>query len=368
MTRIGIDVYSALHFPRGMGIYTINFLKALAMIDKENIYILYSNIQDEENILPKEKNFIFKQLKAKGQFHYEQFVLPKECKKDKIEILHSPANTSPIFLSKKIKRILTLHDIIFLKKEIPLPNNKKQLLGRLYYALTTILNSKRADIILTPSEYSKNDIAHTLFINKNKIVVDTRGAEHFDISEATALNVLKKKYNIPDSYYFTLGGEAPSKNTEFLLEIFSNKNDKNLVVAGVKDLENSIFYNKYKNYSNIVFVPYISQEDIVGLYKNAEAFIFPSIYEGFGLPLLEAMKCECPIICANTSCLSEVAGGTALYFNPKDKTQLLNQINNLIENNALKNELIEKGKKRLNNYSWMNTAIIIKGVYNYYVS
>lgn len=364
MTRIGIDVYSALHFPRGMGIYTINFLKALAMIDKENIYILYSDIQDEENILPKEKNFIFKQLKAKGQFHYEQFVLPKECKKDKIEILHSPANTSPIFLDKKIKQIITQHDIIFLKKEVPLPNNKKQLLGRIYYTLCAIFNLKKADKIFTVSEFSKNDIIKTFRIDPDKFVLTPNGHEHLDVSKATEFTILKEKYNIPNSYYFTLGGEAPSKNTEFLLEIFSNENDKNLVVAGVKDLENSILYNKYKNYSNIVFVSYISQEDIVGLYKNAEAFIFPSIYEGFGLPLLEAMKCECPIICANTSCLPEVAGGTALYFNPKDKTQLLNQINNLIENNALKNELIEKGKKKLKKYSWEKTNRIILDAYN----
>ena len=368
MTRIGIDVYSALHFPRGMGIYTINFLKALAMIDKENIYILYSDIQDEENILPKEKNFIFKQLKAKGQSHYEQFVLPKECKKDKIEILHSPANTSPFFLSKKIKRVISLHDIIFLKKEIPISKNLKQILGRVYYIITCLVNSNKASFILTPTEYSKNDIIKTLKIKANKIIVDSRGHEHLNTEEFTSFGELKLKYSLPNNYFFTIGGDAPSKNSETLLKIFSLNKKLNLVFAGIKNLDRSYLYNRYQEFENIKFIPYIEQTDLVSLYLHAKAFIFPSIYEGFGLPLIEAMKCNCPILSSNTTCLPEVAGDTALYFNPKDKTQLLNQINNLNENNALTNELIEKGKKRLNNYSWMNTAIIIKGVYNYYDS
>ncbi len=364
MYRIGIDVYSALHNPRGMGIYAINFIKELAKYDKENEYILYGDVVDENNIFPKQSNFVYKKLNAKGLFHYEQFILPKECEKDKINILHSPANTSPIFLDKNIKRFITQHDIIFLKKEIPLPNNKKQLLGRIYYTLCAILNIPRADKIFTVSEFSKRDIIKTFHINSDKFVLTPNGHEHFDISNATDFNILKGKYNIPDSYYFTLGGEAPSKNTEMLLKVFSKDNSNSLVVAGIKQLEKSLLYNKYKDFMNIKFVPYIEQADLVGIYKNAKAFIFPSIYEGFGIPLLEAMKCNCPILCSNATCLPEIAGDAALYFDPTDMSSILDRINYIENNNFIKKELIQKGIKSLNKFSWIRTANIICEVYN----
>lgn len=361
--NIGIDVYSALHYPRGMGAYTIYLLKELAKIDKETKYILYADVEDENKILPNQENFEFKVLPAKGLFNYEQLVLPKQCKKDGIYALHSPAITSPIFLSKKIKRIITLHDVIFLKKGIPLSKNKKQILGRLYYSITTLLNAKRADLLITPTEFSKQDIITELHIKPEKIIVDTRGAEHFDISTITDFEGLKKNYNIPDNYFFHVGGDAPSKNTDTLLEVFTQNENLNIVVAGIKKLEISHLYQKFNQYKNIVFVPYISQADIVGLYKYSQAFIVPSTYEGFGLPLLEAMKSECPILCSNATCLPEVAGDAAIYFNPKDKNELSDKINEISNNNDLRQELIRKGQERLKAFSWIKTAEITLQIY-----
>ena len=360
---IGIDVYSALHYPRGMGNYTINFLKELVAQDNKTNYILYADTDDVEKILPEQNNVSFKKLKANGLFHYEQFILPKQCKKDGIDILLSPANTSPIFLDKKIKRILALHDVIFLKKEVPWFKNKRQILGRIYYSITS-LNAKRASIILTPTEYSKNDIIKTLHITANKIIVDSRGHEHFNTEKATDLELLKQKYNIPQKYFFHLGGDAPSKNTDTLLELFSKQEDINIVIAGIKNLDTSHLFNKYKSFANIIFVPYISQKDLVGLYNNAEAFIFPSIYEGFGLPLLEAMKCNCPVISSNATCLPEVAGNAALYFNPKDKKEILEKIKSINSEKSLRNNLIKKGQIQLQKYSWLNTAKLVKECLN----
>ncbi len=362
--KIGIDVYTALHSPRGMGMYVIFFLKELADIDKKNQYILYGDVEDINKLLPQQENFIYKKLNSKSLFYYEQIALPKQVKKDKIDILHSPANTSPIFLNKKIKRIITQHDIIFLKKEVPFPNNKKQLLGRIYYILCTIANLKKADKIFTVSNFSKNDIIKTFHINNNKLVLTPNGHEHFDTSKATEFNILKEKYNIPDSYYFTLGGEAPSKNTEILLKLFSKNNKKSLVIAGIKHLENSILYNKYKDFKNIKFVPYIDQTDLVGIYKNAKAFIFPSIYEGFGIPLLEAMKCSTPILCSNVTCLPEVAGKAALYFDPKNIGSILEKIHLLDEKPDIRLNLLKNAKTQAKKYSWKFTALKIKEVYN----
>lgn len=360
MLKIGIDVFSALHSPRGMGIYTINFLKYLAQIDQENQYILYGDIEDIDNVLPKQENFEFKILNAKGLLQYEQIVLPNECKKDKIDILHSPANTSPIFLDKKIHRFITLHDVIFLKKEIPFSKNKKQFIGRFYYAIAALLNVKKAEKIFTVSNYSKEDIAKTLGISEKNIVITFNGHEHFEVDNATAMELLISKYNIPNEYFFHLGGDAPSKNTKFLLEYFAKNQNMNIVIAGIRKLENSYLYAEYNKYSNIYFVPYISQEDLVGLYKNAKAFIFASLYEGFGIPLLEAMKCNCPIICSNASCLPEVAGNTALYFSPNNTNEFIKAIKSVDKE---KENLLSKTTEQLGKFSWLKTAKAILETY-----
>ena len=362
MSKIGIDVYTALHNPRGMGMYVINFLKELAKIDSQTTYILYGDIGDFNKVLPEQHNFVYRKLQAQNMFHYEQVVLPKECKNDKIDILHSPANTSPIFLDKNIKRVITQHDIIFLKKEIPLPNNKKQLLGRIYYILCAILNIPRADKIFTVSEFSKNDIMKTFHIKEDKFKITYNGHEHFDINKATSFDELKRKYGFVDKYYFTLGGEAPSKNTELLLKVFSENSSISLVVAGIKQLDTSVLYNKYKNFSNIKFVPYIDQADLVGIYKNAKAFIFPSIYEGFGIPLLEAMKCGTPILCSNATCLPEVAGNAALYFNPSGISEIVKLIAAFENTDFNTKELIVNAKLQLDKFSWKDTALKIKEV------
>lgn len=356
MTKIGIDVFTAVHSPRGMGMYVINILKELAKIDKENTYILYLDAEDKEKVLPQQSNFILKILKSNGQFNYQQVVLPKQCKEDGIDILYSPANTSPFFLDKKIKRFLTQHDIIFLKKEIPFPNNKRQFLGRIYYTLCAIFNIPRADLIFTVSKFSKMDISKSLFVNLNKFVLTPNGHEHFDVSKATDFNILREKYNIPESYYFTLGGEAPSKNSEILLKLCLQNKDINLVFAGIRSLDNSFLYNKYKHLDNIKFIPYINQEDLVGLYKNAKAFIFPSLYEGFGIPLLEAMKCACPILASSSSCLPEIAGSSALYFDPYSIDSILEKIHLLEDNSNIRLELLENAKIQLNKYSWKDSA------------
>ena len=360
---IGIDVYIAMHNPRGMGIYTINFLNELAKIDKETKYILYADVEDENNVLPKQENIEFKVLPAKGLFHYEQLVLPEQCKKDGISILHSPANTSPIFLNKNIKRIITLHDVIFLKKEIPFSKNKKQFVGRLYYIIMALFNTKKASKVLTDTEYSKNDIKETLHINADKIDVVPCGNEHFNINDASDIETLQKQYHIPNEYYFHLGGDTPSKNTQFLLDYFVSNTDKNIVVAGIINTGKSYLYKKYKKYKNIYFMPYISHNDLVGLYKYAKAFIFPSLYEGFGIPLLEAMKCDCPIICSKASCLPEVAGDAAIYFDPQNKKEISDKIKELSNDNDLRQGLIQKGQERLKLFSWAKTAEIVLETY-----
>ena len=360
---IGIDVYSALHSPRGMGVYTINLLKELAKIDKENTFILYGDIDDFNNVLPIQENFIYKKLNANGLFHYEQFVLPQECKKDNISILHSPANTSPFFLDKNIKRIITQHDLIFLKKEIPLPYNKRQLLGRVYYAMCAILNLPKSQFIFTVSEFSKKDIIKTFNINENKVIVTPNGHEHFTNQYYTGKPALKSKYLIYENYYFTIGGDAPSKNSEILLKIFVKNPDMNLIFVGVKNLNSSYLYNKYRHYKNIKFLPYIEQKDLVGLYINAKAFIFPSIYEGFGIPLLEAMKCNCPILCSNSSCLPEVARDAALYFNPQNPNDILDKVKKIEALNVKKN-LLKKAFLQLQRYSWKSCAQKVYNGYN----
>jgi glycosyltransferase involved in cell wall biosynthesis len=367
--KIAWDVSIALSFPRGMGIYIINILKYMSEFDKENIYYLYSNIPDLNNIFPKQENFNFRLLNSKNYLHYEQVVLPIACKKDEVNILHSPSITSPIFLSKKIKRIITLHDVMFLQSlsEIPLSKIFYQNLSRLYRILTIKSTAKKCNHIFTDSKHSKSDIMNHLGISSDKIAIEYCGNEHFSVNLEASFSSIEEKFKIKKPYIFNIGGDAPTKNSEALINLFANAatlSDINLVIAGFRNIKNSYIANKYKNLKNVHFIPYATQEEIIGLYKNSELFIFPSTYEGFGIPLLEAMKCEVPIICSNVTSLPEIAGNAAILINPYNFNEIEDKILFLLENKVKQQELINNGLVQLKKFSWEKSAKNILKIYN----
>jgi len=220
---------------------------------------------------------------------------------------------------------------------------------------------KRAKMILTISEASKRDIMRIYDIAQEKIVVTYPG-----LKKTYSLNnmeLLEKKYHISGDYILFVGTLQPRKNIEKLIEGFSNVVKKHpkltLVVVGKHGwLYEDILKapKKYGIEEKVKFISFVPDQDLASFYKQALCYVLPSLYEGFGLPVLEAMAYDCPVITSNISSLPEAGGDAALYVDPKNVDDIAEKILMLVENPSLRRELIEKGKKQIKKFSWEKCA------------
>jgi glycosyltransferase involved in cell wall biosynthesis len=301
------------------------------------------------------------------------YSLPKRAKKDKLDILHVQYITPP-YLSKNIKLITTIHDISFAR--FPEFINKKDL-----FLLRLLIKKslKRADKIIAISKFTRDEIADVYNISKNKVAVIYNGgvAEEFN-ENITEQNVLKfrVKYDIIKPYLLNLGTLQPRKNITFLIKSFvalkikyaNNNNVKELalVIRGKRGGHNydkgidkilKVIKGKYPNiHKQIKFVGYISNEETPLIFKGATAFCFTSMYEGFGLPLLESMAVETPVIANGSSCFPEIINDAGMIYKTGDSNSWVNRVRELISNKELQKELASKGRERVEFFSWSKSA------------
>ncbi|MFH1564913.1 MAG: glycosyltransferase family 1 protein [bacterium] len=333
----------------------------------------------------------------------EQLILPKEIKKIKPDLAYFPHFNVPFFYRGKF--IITIHDLIWIK--YPRPRKEISTLGPFLYGIKNFFSKiifksaiEWAQTIITPTEFIKKDIVDFYKINPDKIKVVNWGIDnggeqkflhenqeekHIFSTQRISDNALEKCYNINKQYFLYVGSAYPHKNLIFLLEVFKNINDRvrlggvgrdenldqqnpsspplrgggdsdfQLVLAG----KDSYFYQKLKqkvkelNLENkVIFTGYANDEDLNLLYKKAFAFVFASLLEGFGFPPLEAMRFGVPVLSSNTSCLPEIFGDAVLYFNPTNKKDLEEKILSIINNQDLREELIQKGFEQVKKYDW----------------
>ncbi|MFH1187759.1 MAG: glycosyltransferase family 1 protein [bacterium] len=381
--KILIDARMAGTQNAGIGRSIEELIKNLISIDTENEYYIFLNKENfslpDEWLNPKDEKRIHKILvDARWYTLKEQFVLPKEIKKIKPDLVYFPHFNVPLFYRGKF--IITIHDLIWIK--YPRPRKEISTLGPLLYGVKNFFSKiifrfavKRAQTIIAPTEFTKKDIIEFCKINPEKIKVINWGIvlNPPSASWRTHLrkggkleksdNCLKKCYNTNELYFLYVGSAYPHKNLIFLLEVFKNINkikpNFQFVLAG----KDSYFYQKLKqkakelNLENkVIFTGYVSDEDLDLLYEKAFAFIFPSLLEGFGMPPLEAMRFGAPVLSSNSSCLPEIFGDAALYFDPTNRKDLEEKILSIIENQDLREELIQKGFERVKKYDWQRCA------------
>jgi len=318
----------------------------------DNIYLTLSNDFEKYNIIPKKEyydNFITHyNFKGKGRlFRYYNNVLRKSpqalsikyLKKSNFDVFH-PTYYEPYFLNylKGKPFVLTVYDMIH-----EFYNDNKK----------TVMNKKRlilaSNHIIAISENTKNDIIKYFPVAKNKITVVYLGSSFKQIEE-----------NIPkDNYILFTGAREGYKNFNTFLQAVSPlliKYDFNLICTGhpFNDEENILINNlQIKDRISCVFA---SENQLVELYSKATAFVFPSVYEGFGIPVLEAFASNCPAILSNTSSLPEVGGDSAIYFDPNSIDDMRTQIECVITSKTIQNELVKKGKEQANKFSWEKCA------------
>jgi glycosyltransferase involved in cell wall biosynthesis len=261
------------------------------------------------------------------------------------------------------KKVVTIYDMVFMAYPETMQKSAK-----LVHKLNNKISCKRADKIITISQFSKNEIIRYLNIDPEKIVIIPCGVDteiYHPLKDVKLVEDIKKKYNVEAQYFLYLGTLEPRKNIERLIKAYKilkvkYPNAPKLVLAGGRGwLYKSIFeeIHTQKLENDVISLGYIPTEDIVPLYCGAIAFLFPSLYEGFGLPPLEAMACGVPVLTSNTSSLPEVVGDAALTVDPMKIEEIALGMERLLSDKNLRNNLSLLGIQRAKMFSWTNAAI-----------
>ncbi len=377
LMRIGIDARFAVRNRRGIGNYTLKLIQELAGIDFQNEYVLYIDHPDHDGVLPQKTNFKVKRLSPSNYLIWEQVVLPIQTKMDAIDLLHCTGNTAPIWIDKRIKLVSSIMDVMYLKdySELPRSTSWYQRAGRHYRKNVVPRTVHRISRVLTISEFSKNDILRhmqALEADQVKVVYLSSNATYRLIDKVSAAQEIFKRYGIKDKYVFALGGMDPRKNTEMVIRKFielkrEHSIEEKLVIAGIPNWRETPFIDILKGSDyrdDFIFLDYVSEEDLALLYNAASVFLYPSLYEGFGIPPLEAMSCGVPVITSNTTSIPEVVGDAAIQIDPANGQELKAAIIRLTNDLRFRDVLIKRGLEQAGKYSWKRMALETLTVYN----
>lgn len=372
--NIAIDARS-LGTGRAIDIYTRNIVNNLLKIDRNNSYILV--IDDLEKLGKIEnKNYTIKQIPRKIAFR-DHFFFKQYLSDLNIELVFHPDNTEFLFCFPS--SIVTVHDIIPIKfPHLVLSGNPFSYLKQKFYSSLQKSALKKASKIITVSKNTKTDLIEILKIPSEKVEIVYEGIEErFKRQPKEKVEKVKKKYKIGGDYIFYLGGFGAHKNVLSLIEAFKNLEEKfsgNLVLGGATDDKSSPrvilpeIRQKIKNYKlskKVIFTGFITEEDLPALYSGAKVFVYPSLYEGFGRPPLEAMACGSVVVVSDVSSLPEVIGEAGIYIDPNNvysiKEGLLKALQLLVME---KKDLKKKAAVQLKKFSWETSAKETLEVFN----
>lgn len=374
--KIGIDISTLLdRYYSGVSEYAHNLICELVRLDKNNEYVLYYNSFKDPDL---KLNFASDNIKIcrteypNRIFNYGLEKVLRLPKIDKLiggaDIFFSPHLNFYAFSSACYK-IITIHDVSFLRYP-EFFSIRKNLWHR---AINIKKLLKQYDKIIAVSENTKNDLREMCAVPEAKIEVIYSGIDNnlrpIDINdtfEQQQCKKIKQKYKLPEKFIFYLGNIEPRKNIEAIISAFDlllekdkNYAEYNLVIAGAKCWKSKSILEKWEKSSNknkIIFLGYVEKADKKYLYNSAEIFIYPSFYEGFGFPPLEALACACPVIISGNSSLAEIAGNHAIIVNPYNTVEIAKTIKQVLNNrDYYKKKLINAFALKAN-YSWEKTA------------
>ena len=350
----------------GIGIYTQEIFKRVVQLMPEHeFYFLFDRPYDASFVFAKNVTPIVVSPPARHPFLWYLWfekAIPKILKKHKIDLFISPDGYAS--LNTNVPQIITIHDLAFehYKEHTPF-------LVYQYYKYFVPKFCKKATKILSVSEFTKQDIIKKYGINEDKIEVVYNGFEtHLTSLKGGTRDVV----DIPEvpfrgfrgSYFIFIGAVHPRKNVLGLLKAFETfkstfSHDNELVIIGRKawmNAELESFYKQMKFKNDVVWIEKIERNNLLEILQNAFALVYPSFFEGFGIPIIEAMSFGVPVISSNSSCLPEIVENAGILVNPNDTNEIANAMNELVINEKLRNELIQKGKIRAQNFDWNISA------------
>lgn len=367
--KIGIDIRNIGKKRTGDEVVFFNLTKNLALIDNENKYLLFTDIQDTEILndikkrlgIEDKNNFEIISLSTKNKFTWNFWTLPKYLRQNSVDIYLTQYIT-PFFVPKKIKIFTIIHDVSFNVY------GKYIKFSDLFFLKILIpLSLRRADKIIGVSQFTQEEIKKYYSVDSSKLDwIHNAVSDNFQKGiSPEKCNEIRKKYNLPEKSILYIGTLQPRKNLSTLIEAYAKlpehiKNEFKLVLAGGKghnyDTAIDKTTKKYSLEDNIIMPGFIDEDDKPAIFKLSTVFCNPSFYEGFGIPILEAMTLGIPVLASDIMPHREVADDSVLYFNPNDYNELREKLLSVISHEQIRQELTQKELIRAKNFSWQNTA------------
>jgi glycosyltransferase involved in cell wall biosynthesis len=352
----------------GVSHYIEQLLKHLALVDHSNQYSLYTThgVDAASLGLPprfRVRSSIFPTINPRVRIPWEQGLAPLLLRQHGADLFHGTLNVAPF--GCPVPRIITIHDLAFIR----FPQTFRSY-NRTYLDLATRVSARQSAYILAVSEHTKREVVGLLGIPPERVIVTYDAARaHFRPPDPAALEAFRTRHSLPEQFVLYVGTLEPRKNLLTLLEAYSQvarQSQVPLLIGGGKGWMFAPIFKRVEALQlreQVHFVGYLEEEELPLWYAAATLFVFPSLYEGFGMPPLEAMSCGTPVVTSNSSSLPEVVGQAGVMVSPTDDSALAEAILRLLQDATLRDELRERGFAQARAFSWRTTAERTLAVY-----
>jgi glycosyltransferase involved in cell wall biosynthesis len=370
--KIGIEIQRLFRKQKyGIETSSLELIKKMQALDPKFQFVIFTSRGDDKNCFTESDKFKVKTLAGDFFADFEQLFLPIAAKTEKLDLLHCTGNTTPYF--SPVPVVQTLHDIIFMDP-IPRNDNMYQRFGNHYRRRLVPLVTPRSESVITVSNYEKERIISRLSIDEKKIEVIYNGInnKHFKVCDCPKEKIrIKLQYGLPEKFILFLGNPSFRKNPTGVIEAYvmyasKVKNPLPLVTPG---LSQKYVMHELKRlnaqYDPALFISpgYIKEEDLPVVYGLSEVFLFPSLSEGFGMPIVEAMACGTPVITSKISSMPEIAGDAASLIDPLSPPTIADALIELLANEDFRLDKIQDGILNAKRFSWDITAEKVLGIY-----
>ncbi len=372
--NIGFDAKRAFHNFRGLGNYSRNLIQGLIKYNPEHQYVGFTPDFNDQRAINWQKTVpALKVVTPKGLVAkkipalWRSRLMVSDLLANNIELYHGLHHELPSGINATgITSVVTVHDVLFLR--FPQFHSK---INRVIYAKKLQASCKMADVVIAISEQTKRDLIDFLNVPQEKIQVIYQSCEEKFFEEITEQKrqAIRQKYILPDNYLLYVGALTPSKNLENLLQAYfslqSKEPDLHLVLAGIGGLEEVLKYQSDKlNIAHKVHFPgFIDNTDLPVLFNAARCFVYPSLFEGFGIPIIEALAAGTPVITSTDSCFAEAGGPASRYVSPHNVEQLAAEMEQVCLNKDLRAQMIEQGKEYVKQF---HPAVTTKNIMSLY--
>jgi glycosyltransferase involved in cell wall biosynthesis len=367
--RVAIDGSAIPPAMAGAGVYTCQLARALAALSDGPELVVFAREGLFDDLRSERFRVIHtSQMSPAVRLVWEQTSLPRSLRRGHVDVLHSPHHHTPLLPSRngqhRAARVVTVHDVTFM-----LLPGRYPLLRRLYMEAVTRASMRIADAIIVPSEAVRDDLRRVIDRNARVAVVpEAAGPQYRAIEDERAIGAVRERYGLGETFLLSVGSLEPGKNRGRLIAAFKRlaRQDIELVIVGQPawryerefDLVNALGLE-----ARVRFLGYVPDADMPAIYNAATAFAFPSLYEGFGLPVLEAMACGTPVVTSDRGATAEIAGDAALLVDPRDVTSMVYALSNVLADEALRHSLRQRGLERAAQFSWERAARETLSVY-----